>query len=204
MNGENAKISFHIDDIPKIKREIIGPKPYADRVSFAFVIRLLQARQVYESKEVVLSEIDFLEGITTKTKTKPATQFKREPLHPFWHKHVFAARHIIKNIGAEWGFEFPESNHGKYSKHFKAIAQKYEGEEGTWINPFVNGIVDAAINRPREARATGDWIIFAKLDGKNIYLDLATHEEGQANQKLYEKLRDGCKDEFPYLFYTST
>lgn len=165
---------------------------------------MLQAQQVYESKDIVLSEIDFLEGISNKTKTKPATQFRREPLYPLWHKHIFSAKHINRNIGAEWGFEYPNSNYGKLNKYFKEIAQKYEGEAETWIDPLVSGIVDAAIKRPRESRATGDWIIFAKHKGKNIYLDLATHEEGQDNNKLFEKLRSGCKEEFPYVFNVPT
>jgi len=55
-----------------------------------------------------------------------------------------------------------------------------------------------------EAAGVGDdWIIFAKHDGQNYYLDLATHEEaqGQANsERLMQKLRVGGRAEFPFLF----
>jgi hypothetical protein len=41
---------------------------------------------------------------------------------------------------------------------------------------------------------TGDWIIFAKHEGQNFYLGLATHEEAmpQVADQLYDKLRGGA------------
>lgn len=41
-----------------------------------------------------------------------------------------------------------------------------------------------------------------KYDGKNYYLDLATHEDGLGDRAkdLAKKLRDGCAAEFPFLF----
>jgi hypothetical protein len=49
---------------------------------------------------------------------------------------------------------------------------------------------------------TGDWIIFAKHEGQNFYLGLATHEEAmpQVADQLYDKLRGGSAWEFPFLF----
>jgi hypothetical protein len=63
---------------------------------------------------------------------------------------------------------------------------------------YVDGFEERAAQR-----LTGDWIIFAKHDGQNYYLDLATHEEaqGQANsERLMQKLRDGSRAEFRFLF----
>jgi hypothetical protein len=52
---------------------------------------------------------------------------------------------------------------------------------------------------------TGDWIIFAKHEGQNFYLGLATHEEAmpQVADQLYDKLRGGSAWEFPFLFECS-
>lgn len=47
---------------------------------------------------------------------------------------------------------------------------------------------------------TGDWIVFGKQQGKNYYLDLATHAEPEEPARLYEKLRGGSEAEFPFLF----
>ena len=55
-------------------------------------------------------------------------------------------------------------------------------------------------NRTAARKLTGDWIIFAKQDGKNYYLDVATHEEGSDPDTLYRKLQDGSQAEFEFLF----
>jgi hypothetical protein len=70
--------------------------------------------------------------------------------------------------------------------------------------PLVHRLnVDGLEERALAQRLTGDWIIFAKRDGENYYLDLATHEEaeGPANsERLMQKLQAGCQSEFPFLF----
>jgi hypothetical protein len=45
---------------------------------------------------------------------------------------------------------------------------------------------------------TGDWIVFAKHQGQNFYLGLATHDDD--DEALYERLRQGGEWEFPFLF----
>jgi hypothetical protein len=56
--------------------------------------------------------------------------------------------------------------------------------------------------RGNASKLTGDWMVFGKHEGKNYYLELATHHEGEKHNadKLFEKLRLGCAAEFPFIF----
>jgi len=193
-----GKVSLHIDDIPKLKLILLNYRKYGDRVSFAFAIRLLQAEKVYGSKQNVLHELDYLEGIELKSHTKPATQFKRAPLNIFWHKHVVSPYHFLGNFGAEWGLNYPDTKNRRFTNVVNEIAKQHEGETGTWIAPLIDKLTQAPLDRKAESRATGDWIIFSKYKDKNYYLDLATHEED--DQTLFEKIKVGCGNEFPFLF----
>jgi hypothetical protein len=53
--------------------------------------------------------------------------------------------------------------------------------------------------RSREGKLTGHWIVFAEHNGKNYYLCLATHEEG--DEVVAERIKDGCCAEFPFLHF---
>ena len=61
----------------------------------------------------------------------------------------------------------------------------------------LGGLDDRAAAR----RMTGDWIIFAKHEGQNYYLGVATHNEARRDpHTLYQRLRSGSEWEFPFLF----
>lgn len=62
-------------------------------------------------------------------------------------------------------------------------------------------VIGSLQKRTAAKRMTGDWIIFAKHDGQNFYLDLATHKEAEQDPgQLLHKLRLGSACEFPFLF----
>jgi hypothetical protein len=46
-------------------------------------------------------------------------------------------------------------------------------------------------------KLTGEWIIFARHDGKNYYLCLNTHEAG--DQFVYDRIMEHCVRDFPGL-----
>ncbi len=52
-------------------------------------------------------------------------------------------------------------------------------------------------NRDNAGKMTGEWVIFAKNDGKNYYLCLNTHEAG--DQFIYERITEHCVKNFPDL-----
>ncbi|MGB7100328.1 MAG: hypothetical protein WBD95_16405 [Xanthobacteraceae bacterium] len=60
-------------------------------------------------------------------------------------------------------------------------------------------VLDGFIDRANRG-LTGDWIIYAKHEGYQYYVDLAAHEEADDGERLYQKLRHGSFAEFPFLF----
>jgi hypothetical protein len=131
-----------------------------------------------------------------RSKTKAEEQFKHPPLHPFWHKHFSAPRHLVRNIGIRWNIA------GKRQRDLLAMIREvqvaYGNDPDRWQGILVQRFVLGGYRDRADRGFTGDWIIFAKYEGRNYYLDLATHSEDDA--ELYEKLRQGSATEFPFLF----
>jgi hypothetical protein len=100
--GEMVKVSFDKDQISAAKRALVNDRPYADRISLAFAVQLLRVKTDLKEDHFVLDEINYLEGVGPRSRTKPEEQFRHPPLRPFWHKHYSAPRHFLKNIGIRW------------------------------------------------------------------------------------------------------
>jgi hypothetical protein len=58
-------------------------------------------------------------------------------------------------------------------------------------------VVQLYADRARAQELTGEWIVFAKHEGKNYYLCLAGHDEG--DDHIFARISDGCAYEFPFL-----
>jgi hypothetical protein len=195
-------VSMTLDDLAKIKREITMGAPYAHRMSFGLTVRLVAHPR---DAATVLREIGALEGIQPATTTKPAKQFKHPPLAPLWHKHFFACRHVARNIGDRWNVSKGEGNRD-LNDVLAEIAAKCGNDPARWPSAVSHRFIIGGLNdRSVAGRLTGDWIVFAKCEGENYYLDLATHEEGEAANasRLMEKLKAGSAAEFPFAFSAS-
>ena len=193
---EYTKVSFDLAELSQIKSAVLDGRPYSDRTSVAFITRLIQAADEGLGYYQIIDELDFLEGLRTRSKTKPAERFKGAILRPFWHKHFTTARHIQKNIGDRWALD--RGGNRDLDRLLGRIAKR--GGEN-WINILCHEmIVGGFQSRAQTRRLTGDWIIFAKYRRKNYYLDLATHGEAKDEQALMEKLRKGNEAEFPFVF----
>lgn len=69
------------------------------RCSWLFVMSLLLHAEVSGiDPSMVVDEIKTLEGGTARSGTKPATEFKQEPLKGLWHKHFFSAHFVAHNL----------------------------------------------------------------------------------------------------------
>ena len=80
-------------------------------------------------------------------------------------------------------------------------ATKYGNNPDLWQKAVAHRFLLGALEERSAAnRLTGHWIIFGKFEGKNYYLDIATHSEGRDPEKLYEKLRNSAAAEFGFLF----
>jgi hypothetical protein len=195
---ELVPVSFTSEQLVEIKSDITDGAPYAVRMSLALAIRLAMHPN---DKLAVLHEIDGLEHERPGTTVRP-TQFKYPPLFPLWHKHYFMPRHVQRNFGDRWGVSRGEGNRDLRAL-LSGIATQHGNDpekwQGTLVHQFVMG---GLLDRANANRLTGDWIIFGKHAGKNYYLDLATHEEGEGEnaERLMQKLRAGCQAEFPFLF----
>jgi hypothetical protein len=197
--GEMHKVSFDKDQLREIKRRVTDDRPYADRISLGFAFQLFSVKARLKEDHFILDEIDNLEGLRPRSKARNERQFLHSPLHPFWHTHWSAPRHILRNIGIRWNLT-GDQNQDPLTPMLQEVAREHGKDPDRWqgavpYRTFVDGYRDRA-----KRGLTGDWIIFGKQAGKNYYLDLATHEEGEEPRRLYEKLRQGSAAEFPFLF----
>jgi hypothetical protein len=97
------RVSLSLGEVRAIKKYATRDASYADRVSLGFAVALAHLGEVLGGEHDVLHEMDVLEGLASNSSTKESTQFKRPPLHPFWHKHFSTARHLMRNMGERWG-----------------------------------------------------------------------------------------------------
>jgi hypothetical protein len=193
--NEMAHVSLTVDEIRRLKQAVCR-RPYADRMSFAFTLRLIGCKARSGEDETVLREIDFLEGLARTSATMEASQFKRRPLYPFWHKHFYAPRHFWRNIGDRWGFMRDDNR--DLTKMINEVAARHGHAPEEWQKVLPHRLVIDGWKDRTSFGLTGDWIIFGKHGGANFYLDLATHDEG--DDAIMTKLHRGCATEFPFLF----
>ena len=195
---EMKRVGFSMDEIKAIKRALVGDRPYADRISLGFAARLLLIKNDLKEDHFVLDEIDHLEGFRPGSKTKGEEQFLHPPLHPFWHKHYSAPRHLLRNIDERWGLR--GSGNRDLQAMIRDVANTHGNDPEVWQGIISYRLVIDGYNDRAQRGLTGDWIIFAKHNGRNYYLDLATHHEGRDPQRLHVKLRQGSAAEFPFVF----
>lgn len=143
---------------------------------------------------MVLQTIIDLEAGESQMTTKPATPFTREPLRGFWHKHFFSAHFVGHNI----------ANHllsnGQLRKKIEQVLDpaKHPVITKELLSELVNELVEGSLEeRYDDGKLTGEWIIFAKHQGKNYYLCIALHSSGDV--EIMKKMESICFDEFPFL-----
>lgn len=193
-----STLSLDFSQLRQIKSAAVGERSYIDRISVAFAFRLLgtPGLQIFS----VLDELDHLEGMRSRSKTKHEAPFKRAPLTRFWHKHFASPRHISKNVSIRWDFE--HGGNGDLTSLLERITRECGDEPDVWKKRLAHELVIGAVEDRAKRGFTGDWIVYAKHDGRNYYLDLASHDEATPSKAgtLYSKLEKGCAAEFPFLF----
>lgn len=124
----------------------------------------------------VIEEIEFLEGIRGFSRSKPASVFERnEPLKGLWHKHYLEdglpsmAKNLRKGLakyGIPWAERMAqhaeESNEERYYSEQDAMHIAHDAVGGNWKR-----LMD-------ESALTGQWIIFARYEGRTIICVSAT------------------------------
>lgn len=205
--GEDAaglkRVSLGREDIAGLKRHFTNDAPYWPRISFAICTRLLLFEECRAIADYVRDEIEALEGLRHQGNTKPAKPFRKPPLRGLWHKHFSTPEHTFRNIGERWGLSV-EGNRD-LDKMIQEVAAKHGDQPDVWPGVIAHRVmIEGLLDRSSARRMTGDWIIFAKNSaGANVYLDVASHEEGKNPELLLKKLAEGCACEFPELFHRS-
>lgn len=168
-----------------------------DRISSIFVAQIyrLERNRVFNIFEI-MDEVKHLEGLRQSTLTGKERPFKGLVLNGLHKKHFTGAHFILKNIGIHLGYE-----NGKTARLDQIIRQAFERNTSGYVDDdFINYIAHHTTVGAYEERArkslTGEWIVFRKHEGKNYYLTLAAHDEGDESVKR----RVGMAYEFDFPF----
>jgi hypothetical protein len=145
------------------------------------------ARRCYDVHSI-LDEIARLEGLQSRAApTKPATPYTKNPLlKGLWHKHHFQPRFLLYNLKLETkrkSLPFPES------------VEEFN-QNPNWERLVYKLVFGALESRTRREGLTGEWIVYAPLNGINYYLTLANHRTG--DERVYARA-ESCLSEFPEL-----
>lgn len=193
------------------KKRYCGGASFWPRISEIMALRLHNAylgRSALVHTWRIMDELQWLEGGTRPTSTKPAAPLGGLILGRFMHKHYTSSAFLGKNIHNQW-FE------GYGSKH-KLLAEKInevvpigtivEDEGDAWQKAGQIAHFTAQEGYQRRAKRqqlTGEWIVYYIHNGTNYYLDIAFHEEAETperEQALYDRLKATCAWEFPFAF----
>ena len=144
----------------------------------------------------VVAEIRALEGLGRPVGTKPAEPFKHPPLRGLWKKHYLVGGLPSLATNIRIGF-------GRKQKALKRIIAQHWSPQTSHLPPEVvsrnlaNAVVGVYAERSRAQSLTGEWIVYAQHGGRNYYLCLALHDEGDA--AIFDRIKSGCVGEFPFL-----
>jgi len=146
-----------------------------------------------------IEEIKILEGLAPSQQTKPATEFKGQFLKGLWHKHFLPAlpsafaHNILNHLGKNGLTHLVE-------EVFDPAKSSVVTQE--MIDELAHRVVEQSIEeRSAAGKLTGEWIIFAKENGKNYYICICPHTSGDENIANNVKV---CTHEFPFLSKYST
>lgn len=143
----------------------------------------------------ILDEIKNLEGLDVKSFTKPATIFTGPHLRGFWHKH------FVPNLPSVMAHNI--ENHLKGGKLEKIIHEVMHQDKSPvvtkqMLDEFAERVVIGSFeSRADKSKLTGEWIVFAKHEGKNYYLCISKHNV--SNEDLAANIKNGCLRKFPFL-----
>ncbi|MDY7790775.1 hypothetical protein U0E10_23055 [Burkholderia ubonensis] len=146
----------------------------------------------------VVHEIMLLEKGEPST-LKPPIQNRHPPLKGLWHKHYLEqgipslAMNVKKGL-SKYGMPFFKQ---KIAEAKAAGETRYLTADD--IQMLAADVVHGNLERLREAEAmTGEWILFAKHESKNYYLDITTHDKS-FHRQVRENIDAICCTEFPFL-----
>ena len=125
--------------------------------------------------DFIAREIEYLEGKRADTSTKKEAMFLGEVLSGLWHKHIWNAHNIPRNIMNLLNKEFP------------AISKNSKNDE-----EFLEKILALIPKSVASKKKTGDWIVYQKNESGNLYLTIAAHNE--TDIEIYNRIKKYLHD----------
>lgn len=180
--------------------EMIGLNNVAPgRYSALLAVQLLGgALSGFQNPGKIIREIGELEAGKLGQLKRPI-QNRYPPLKGLWHKHYMQdgisslAMNVQKGLG-KYGIPFFEQ---KIQEAKEAGEERFLSAED--VPALVNDIVSGNRQRLAEAQAiTGEWLVFAKHEGKNYYLCVTTHDKS-THDHIRKLIDEVCCIEFPFL-----
>jgi hypothetical protein len=195
-NDVSAQVSAEFEVLIELTRlDHIAP----GRISFLFLSTLFAASKAGRTDPFLIArEIEALEK-NQPTGLKPPIQNRHPPLKGLWHKHhmqsdirsmALNVQHGLKHFGIPYLRE-------KVREAEKAGEPRFFSVED--VRPLTNDAIHGNMERLRQAeKLTGEWIVFAKHEGHNYYLSIATHDRS-THEDLRQQIDAFCCVEYPFL-----
>ena len=169
-----------------------------DRISSIFVAQIYRLeRNRVLNIFALMDEVKHLEGLKRSTSTGKERPFKGQILKGLHKKHFTDASFILKNIGIHLGYENGRTDHLD-----RIIQQAFERNTSGYVDDDFNNYVAhhttvGAYEERAKKSLTGEWIVFKRHHGKNYYLTLAAHDEGDENVR--RRVDMAYEFDFPFL-----
>ena len=143
-----------------------------NRFSCPFVLNVYLHDHIYDiGPTLIVDEIKRLGNGILGPGTKQAKPIDRWPLRGLWHQHFFSPHFAAKNI-----LNRIAGNRGKIIAERVFNFDNPSPITREMIAEFSHRLTMEQLERHSNAgKLTGEWIVFAKHDGTNYYLCLATH-----------------------------
>ncbi len=182
------------EQVMRLKGRYVGQSDLASRMSEMIWFDILLHNEVFGIDPVeILDAVKEVEAGEVTLRSKRATQFTHEPLKGLWHKHYFAARFMAHNILLGLG---KNGLRKIITAELDATKSPVVTEE--MLRAVAERVTRGTLETRHEAgKITGEWIVFARHEGKNYYLCLATH--GTGDDVVFEKITNGCAQDFSEL-----
>jgi len=171
----------------------------ANRYSGLLLAQLYGASFGFIHSSRVIAEIKALEGVAGKSVLKPPIQNKYPPLKGLWHKHFLQddlrsfAMNVKKGMSS---FGVPLFEARMREAEISGVERLVTLDD---VPSLVNDIIHGNLNRLGEVqKITGEWLVFAKHNGANYYLCIATHDVS-THEDIRNQINVVCCEEFPFL-----
>lgn len=148
----------------------------------------------------IVNQIKHLIDQSQPSNIKLPTQFRKPPLKGFMHSHYFDgglsmfARNLLNQINVR-----PEGKETCFQIAHREAAQRSDGDPLLYSQYLAHSMVHGSYKlRCSNKRMTGEWIIYKHYEGKNYFLMLANHKDGDEN--IFNLMNEKCYSQFPFLF----